>query len=195
MAVTSGPKPRRFTRDEYYRMGEAGLFREERVELLEGEVIAMSPQNTPHASTVARFNRLLFEGLGQGYEVRPQLPIHVDDWSEPEPDFAVCRLDSSRYLREHPQPEDILLLIEIADESLGYDTGRKRAAYARAGIRELWIVDLRGRRVLVCSQPNPASGAYELIRITTTGERLVLPSGQEIDVEAILPPASAGSNR
>src|SRR5437763_8702540 len=102
------PEPRRFTREEYYRMFDAGLFRDERVELLDGEIIAMGTNNPPHASTVGRITALLVPLLAKSYSVRVQLPIRLDPWSEPHPDVAICTLDPDHYLAGHPKPDDIL---------------------------------------------------------------------------------------
>src|SRR5262249_19378932 len=118
MATPSrAPEPRRFTREEYYRMYDAGLFRDERVELLDGEIIAMSPQNSPHASSVNRINALLIPMLRKQYSVRCQAPIHLDRHSEPEPDLAICTYDPDDYESGHPTPEQIHLLIEVSDAS------------------------------------------------------------------------------
>lgn len=181
------PEPRRFTREEYYRMYDAGLFRDERVELLEGEIIAMSPQNNPHASTVARINNLLIPLLGRKLSVRVQLPVHLDHRSEPEPDFAICEFDSDDYAAGHPRPVTILLLIEVADASLAFDRKRKRPAYARAGIPEYWIVNLPDRSIEVSSRPDASAGRYRVSRRARPGEHVALPDGTAVAVADLLP--------
>ena len=168
-------------------MYEAGLFRDERVELLDGEIIAMSPQNNPHASTIARINNLLIPLLGPKASVRVQLPIRLDPRSEPEPDFAICKLDPDDYAAGHPRPTDILLLVEVADASLAFDRKRKRAAYARAGIPELWIVNLPDHRVEVSSRPDAASGRYRVARHASAGDLLTLPDGSALAAASLLP--------
>jgi Uma2 family endonuclease len=184
---SAAPSVHRFTRDEYYRMAEAGLFRDERVELLDGEIITMSPQNTPHASTVYRLAHRLEQLIGNATCIRCQLPIVLNDWSEPEPDIAVCAPDPHDYSQAHPQPGQILLLIEVADASSSYDRGQKATAYAASGIPELWIVSLPDRRLEVLSDPDPATQLYRQQRYAFAGDMLSLPGGSAIAVTDILP--------
>jgi Uma2 family endonuclease len=185
--VSTAPAVHRFTRDEYYQMAEAGLFRNERVELLEGEIITMSPQNTPHASTVYRAMFSLIQLLGTSACVRVQAPISLNDWSEPEPDIAVCVPDPYDYSRAHTQPGQILLLIEVADASLLYDRGRKAAAYAASGIPELWIVNLPDRRIEVLTDPDFSARCYRQQQYAFEGNTLPLMGGKVIAVADILP--------
>jgi|SRR5262245_43265317 len=189
MALRSSAAPavHRFTRDEYYRMAEAGLFRDERVELLDGEIITMSPQNTPHASTVYRSAHRLEQLIGNRTCIRCQLPIVLNDWSEPEPDIAVCVPDPDDYGHSHPQPGQIWLLIEVSDASFPYDRGQKTIAYAASGIPELWIVNLPNRRIEVLTDPDPASQHYQQQRYVVEGDVLLLPGGGSIAVADILP--------
>jgi len=168
-------------------MYDAGLFRDERVELLDGEIIAMSPQYTPHASTVARINTLLIPLLARRYSVRSQAPIRLDPFSEPEPDFAVCTLDPDDYLSGHPTPDRTLLLIEVSDASLAFDRKRKRVAYARAGIPEYWIVNVPERTVEVSQRPDPAAKRYRVSRRAQPGEVLALPDGSTVRVADLVP--------
>lgn len=184
---SAAPAVHRFTRDEYYRMAEAGLFRDERVELLDGEIITMSPQNTPHASTVYRLDSRLQQQIGNTACIRCQLPIVLNDWSELEPDIAVCIPNPDDYSRAHPQPGQILLLIEVADASFPYDRGEKTAAYAASGIPELWIVNLPDRRIEVLTDPDPAIQLYRQQRYAFEGDMLSLPGGSVIAVADILP--------
>jgi Uma2 family endonuclease len=184
---SAAPSVHRFTRDEYYRMAEAGLFRDERVELLDGEIITMSPQNTPHASTVYRLAHRLEQLIGNMTCIRCQLPVVLNDWSEPEPDIAVCAPDPDDYGQAHPQPGQILLLIEVADASSAYDRGQKAVAYAVSGIPELWIVSLPDRRVEVLSAPDTALQLYRQQQYAFAGDTLSLPSGITIAVTDILP--------
>ena len=115
-------------------MGEAGLFAHERVELLDGTIVTMSAQSSPHAGTVYRLQRLLKRTLGDGFCVRGGLAIVLDDWSEPEPDVAVCRIDTHDYTTRHPTADDIVLVCEVALSSLPYDRCDKATAYARSGV-------------------------------------------------------------
>jgi Uma2 family endonuclease len=184
---SAAPAIHRFTRDEYYRMAEAGLFRDERVELLDGEIITMSPQNTFHASTVYRLIHLLERLIGTTTCVRGQLPIVLNDRSEPEPDVAVCTPDPYDYSRAHPGADQVLLVIEVADASLTYDRTRKAWAYAASGIPEYWIVNLIDRQVEVFTDPDPAAQSYQQQRYALAGDVLSLPGGGVVTVAAILP--------
>lgn len=168
-------------------MFDAGLFRDERVELLDGEVIAMSPQNSPHASSVNRINALLIPMLREEYSVRCQAPIHLDRHSEPEPDLAVCTYDPDDYESGHPTPEQIHLLIEVSDASLAFDRKRKRVAYARAGIPEYWIVNVPDRVVEVSQRPDRAAKRYRVSRRARAGELLTLPDGASVRVADLVP--------
>ena len=184
---SAAPSVHRFTRDEYYRMAEAGLFQHERVELLDGEIITMSPQNTPHASTVYRVAHRLEQLIGNTTCIRCQLPIVLNDWSEPEPDIAVCAPDPDDYGQAHPQPGQILLLIEVADVSLPYDRSQKTVAYATSGIPELWIVNLPDRRIEVLTDPDPITRSYRQQQYVFAGDSLPLPGGSVMAVADILP--------
>jgi Uma2 family endonuclease len=185
--TSAAPTVHRFTRHEYVRMAEAGLFRNERVELLDGEIITMSPQNTLHASTVYRLVRTLERLIGTTTCVRGQLPITLNDYSEPEPDVSIGVPDPDDYSRAHPQPGQILLLIEVADTSLFYDRTQKAAAYAASGIPELWIVNLLDRRVEVLTNPDPNARHYRQQRYAYSGDFLSLPGGYAVAVADILP--------
>ncbi len=169
-------------------MGDAGLFADERVELLDGTIVNMAPQNSPHASTVTRLHRALMRAIGETAHLRSQLPIVLDDWSEPEPDVAVCKLDPHDYAREHPHPSDLVLVCEVADSSLAYDRGAKAAAYAASSIREYWLVDLESRTIEVRGDPEPASRRYRRDALVREGETLTAPGGAVIAAADILPP-------
>jgi Uma2 family endonuclease len=154
------PTPHRFTVDEYYRMAEVGILRPEaRVELLDGEVVDMSPINPPHASTVERVRDLLAGRTAERAQVRSQNPVRLGDHSEPQPDLAVVRPRADYYAAGHPEPEDVLLLVEVADSTLGEDRRRKLPLYARAGVAEVWLLDLQARRLEVYRAPGPAGYA------------------------------------
>jgi Uma2 family endonuclease len=183
------PAPLRFSRAEFQRMAEAGLFEGRRVELLEGEVIEMTPQGSRHASAVALIVETLVRALSPAFSVRPQLPLALDERSEPEPDVAVCLPDPRHYSAAHPGPEHVVLVIEVADTSLQYDRGRKAAAYARAGIPALWIVDLGERSVEVLGEPDRDRGRYRLQQRIAEDASLVLPNGRAVTASALLPPA------
>lgn len=159
----------RFTVDDYHRMVEAGILTEDdRVELLDGEIIKMSPIGVPHASCVRRLEALLHRQLGDMAIVSVQNPVQLGEYGEPEPDLAVLRPRADFYAERHPQPQDILLLIEVADSSLAKDRGAKLPLYAREGIAEVWLVDLEGEALE--RHTNPAEGAYRLVLRARRGE-------------------------
>ncbi len=142
------------TASEFDQMCEAGVFREgHRLELIEGEIIEMSPIGKRHATAVRRLNNLLTRSLGPDEAlVDAQNPVVLGDISEPQPDLALLRPRPDFYA-EHPRPEDILLLIEVADTSLAYDREVKVPTYARYGVQEVWIADLGGARVEIYLRP------------------------------------------
>ena len=147
---------------EYHRMGKVGILGErDRVELIEGELVAMSPIGSQHSGTVITLSHLLWSVVGRRALVSAQNLVRLDDFSEPEPDFALLRPRPDNYRDAHPQPADVLLLIEIADTSLNYDRTVKRALYARHVIPEFWIVDLTAGEVEICWQPQ--AGGYATV--------------------------------
>jgi Uma2 family endonuclease len=151
---------RQFTTDDYHRMRDAGIFAEDdRVELLDGEVLLMSPIGPLHAAIVKRLNTLLGQGVSKRYIVSIQDPIQLSDLSEPQPDIAILQYRADYYGSAHPQPADILLLIEVSDISLEYDRERKFPRYAESGIAEVWIVDIDNQRVE--QYYHPTNGLYQ----------------------------------
>jgi len=172
---------------EYHRMGEAGILTEDdRVELIEGELIAMSPIGSDHSGTVNSLTRLLVLAVGDRGVVAVQNPVRLDDYSEPQPDFAVLKPRADDYRRATPVPADVLLIVEVADSSLAYDRTVKRALYASHGIPEFWIVNLGAGAVEVHRQPRGAQ--YESVSRVGRGgmlEPALLP-GIAIPVAALL---------
>jgi Uma2 family endonuclease len=143
----------RFTVHDYHRMGEAGILHEDdRVELIEGELVEMTAIGTGHFSCVNRLNRLLVMNAGDEAIVSVQNPVRLNEYNEPQPDLTVIRLRD--YRESLPKPEDVLLLIEVSDTTLAYDRGVKLPLYARAGIREVWIVDLPGETISRHTDPS-----------------------------------------
>jgi Uma2 family endonuclease len=172
----------RFTVDDYYRLAQAGILGEDdRVELIEGEIVMMTPIGSPHAACVTGMTRLLVSRLGDSALVRVQLPVRLDDHSEPEPDICLARLRADLYAGSHPGPADVLLLIEISDSSLAYDRGVKVPLYARSGIEAVWIVDV-GQRV-VHAYSGPSAEGYLERRTSRGGDRLGIP-GTDMTVDA-----------
>jgi Uma2 family endonuclease len=148
---------------DYLRMGEAGILGEDdRVELIEGEIIDMSPIGTPHSGAVNRIAKRIILAVGERATVGVQNPMRIGDFSAPQPDIAVLAPREDIYAARHPEPADCLLLIEVAETSLPYDRDKKLPLYARAGIPEVWLVDLPGRTLWVYRQPAP--GGYAEVR-------------------------------
>jgi Uma2 family endonuclease len=161
------PALRRWTVAEYYQAAEAGVFNpEERLELIEGEIFRMSPQDSPHATGCDLTEDALREIFGRGYRVRTQKPLSLGDDSVPEPDLAVVRGNVRDFAIAHPATA--VLVVEVADSSLRFDRGRKARLYARAGIPDYWILNLPGRVLEVHRDPDPGNGLYR--QITRHGE-------------------------
>jgi Uma2 family endonuclease len=138
----------RITVDQYYRMGEAGVFAPDaRVELIDGEVVDMAPIGTRHASAVKRLNAALSAAAQGRAIVAVQDPLRLSNDSEPEPDLMLLQPRADFYADAHPGPSDVLLLIEIADSSLEYDRSIKVPLYARHGVAEVWLIDLDNKLV------------------------------------------------
>ena len=165
-ATETAPLPaaerRRFTVDELYIIDEAGIFDDERIELLDGEIFIMPPIGDPHADGTDRLGSDLIYRLYGRARVRVQGPVRLNDYSLPQPDIAVLRLRDD-YHRAAPTPADVLLLIEVADSSLESDREVKLPRYAAAGILEVWIVNLRTREVE--AYDDPRDGAYQGRRV------------------------------
>jgi Uma2 family endonuclease len=153
---------RRFTADEYQEMGRAGILREDdRVELIDGEVLAMSPIGSPHNGTLNRLNRLFGQRAGDTATVQVGGAIRLDSYSEPQPDLVLLKARADFYVSALPGPADVLLAIEVAQSSLAYDRNVKASLYARRGIAEYWIVDLNGGEVI--RHTDPVNGRYSRV--------------------------------
>jgi len=169
MAVRLVPGP--FTVEEYRRLGELGILGEDdRVELLEGQIVQMTPIEPSHAGAVNALTQLLTGILGDRAIVAVQNPVVLGKKWEPRPDVAVLRPRPDAYRAAHPRPEDVLLVIEVADTSLERDRDVKIPQYAAAGIPEAWLVNLPEDVVEVCSEPR--EGHYALVRTVRRGETL-----------------------
>lgn len=150
-------------------MAETGILSEDdRIELIEGEIVEMSPIGSRHAACVNRLNTLLSRQVGQSFIVSVQNPIVVGDYSEPESDLAVLRWREDFYARELPRAADVLLVIEVADSSVEADRGVKIPLYARAGIPVSVLIDLPGESIEVYS--GPAAGKYQAARTLRRGD-------------------------
>lgn len=165
----------RFTADEYEQMIESGILAEDdRLELVEGEIIAMSPIGSEHAACVKRLNYLLQQALGARVIVGVQDPIRLDAHSQPQPDLTVLAFRPDFYNDQHPAAADVLLAVEVADSSAVQDRAVKLPLYAAAGIREVWLVDLP-RQCVECHRA-PAVAGYRLILTAFVGEHITIES-------------------
>ncbi len=190
IAEQRSPLRLRVTRDMYHRMAELGLFEGKRVELIEGEVIEMSPVSPRHFASGDSIQRLFNRLFGEGYWVRFQGPLALGE-SEPEPDIAVVSGSPEDYQEEHPR--SAVLVVEISDATLQYDRTYKMSLYARAGIPEYWIVNLKERVLEVYRYPIPLEEAVfgygykvrEILRPEEKVSPLVMPEA-EIAVSDLL---------
>lgn len=178
---------RRFNVEEYHRLAEVGILGEDdRVELIEGALLEMSPIGSRHAGIVTKLHRLLERRVGDAAIVWEQNPIILGDGSEPQPDLVLLQPRADFYTGAHPRAADVLLVVEVADTSLTYDREVKLPLYARHGIPEAWLVDLRADRVEL--HQLPAAEGYQ--RILRPGRPGVLPlpglPGLAVDLEALL---------
>jgi len=160
-----------FNVHEYHRMAEVGLLSEDsRVELIAGEIIEMSPIGSTHGGTVNRSSTFLNRKIGDVVIVSVQNPISLNDFSEPQPDLALLKPRKDFYSKSHPAPEDVLVVIEVADTSVNYDRNVKLPLYARAGIPEAWLVVLGKEVIEVHSQPK--NGKYQKVQRMKRGKTL-----------------------
>lgn len=160
-----------FSVDDLDRMIVAGVLSEDgRVELIDGEIVEMTPVGSQHAGCVKTLNHLLSIAVGGRLVVSVQDPVRLSHDSQPQPDVAVLRARDDFYRSSHPTAADVLLLVEVADTSLAIDRGAKLPLYAQAGIPEVWIVDLVAGRLEAYSEPS-AEG-YRLQRVRTRGDHL-----------------------
>lgn len=179
------PGPRLFTIDELEAMVRLGIIgQDERVELIEGQIVKMNPQGTGHIWSVTR----LIEHFARrpGTTIATQGTLQLVEWSGPEPDLVVLRASASR--RRRPTANDALLVVEVANTSLRYDRETKAPLYARAGIPEYWIVDLNGERIEAYTEP--AEDGYHAVRIYVRSEQLapLFEPSLSVSVDAILGP-------
>lgn len=177
----------RFSVEEYHRMGEVGILQEDdRVELIDGEIVRMSAVGEPHFLTVNRCNMLLVPLVRDFAVVSVQGPVQLSPYREPEPDVVLIRAIDGVPPRRLPTPEDVLLLIEVSDTTLSYDRNVKLPMYAEAGIPEVLIVNLNGGVIEQFAEP--ADGAYSLVRQYQRSETIeaVAVPGLALAVDAIL---------
>ncbi len=146
----------KFTVDDYHKAYEVGALGLQRMELLEGEVYIMSPMGNKHRRYIGHLNHELIECLGDKAVIFPQVPIQLNNHSEPEPDFVIANLPTKTYDEHPPMPQDIFFLIEISDTTLTHDHTLKLSQYIKAGISEIWIVNLIEDRLEMFRAPHYA---------------------------------------
>lgn len=178
---------RRFTVDEYHRMAEAGILTEDdRVELLDGQIVPMTPIGRRHAGCVNRLTALFSRLAGDAATVSVQNPLVLGEHHEPQPDLALLRYRADGYGARLPGAADVLLVVEVADTTIERDRERKIPLYAQAGIPEAWLVDLAADRIDVHRKPTGASYTeVTRVRRSTTLTALALP-GVRLSADQIL---------
>jgi len=179
--ASSSPFPRRFTVDEYHRLLEVGVIqKDEHVQLIEGMIVQTAPPKAGHATVLERLSRTLVKALAGRYRIRTQLPLTFID-SEPEPDVAVAApLAADETAENHPR--GALLVVEVSEGSVAYDRSVKARIYARAGIPEYWIVNVKDGTVEISRDPQPASGRYLTGLTAKAGDTLTLASVPDLSV-------------
>lgn len=171
MALDYQTRP--FSFEEYLKLAEVGILREDdRVELIDGEIVLMPPTGLDHMSVVARMTRFLVTRLGDRAIVMPQSTQRLSDFNAPEPDFAIAPPRDDFYRSAYAKPSDFFAFVEVAQSSLSYDCGRKVRLYARHGVREYWIADLVDWKVEVLR--DPAGETYASRRVAHGDDALAL---------------------
>jgi len=164
-------RTRRFTADEYQRMGEVGILSpDDRVELIDGEILAMSPIGTRHSATVDRATRLFVTRVGGRAIVRIQGATRLNLYTEPQPDVLLLRPRDDFYSSAHPVPADVLLVVEVADSSLAYDRDVKSQLYARSEVAEYWLIDVNDG--VLIRHTLPEAGTYRAVERLDSRARL-----------------------
>jgi Uma2 family endonuclease len=178
-------KPRlntfRLNVSQYHQMSEVGIFSEnDKVELINGEIIEMSPIGRRHTACVNRLNSVFSQLLGKKVIIAVQNPITLNNLSEPQPDIALLKPRADFYESGHPQPQDVFLLIEVADRSLEYDRDVKIPLYASSGITEVWLVDIYEQVIIVYRYPS--ENGYSDIQKLSRGEKMSIQAFPEVNL-------------
>lgn len=164
--VPMEPPRKRWTRSECLAMEESGVWSQQRLELVEGELISKMGKKRPHTNILIVVQAWLIRVFGEQY-VNPETPVdvapHDNPTSEPEPDLVVLAKPSREFTSANPQPGDLRLVVEISDSTLGFDLTRKAGLYARAGIVEYWVFDVAARRLVV--HRDPGKGLYQSVAV------------------------------
>jgi Uma2 family endonuclease len=170
--------------DDYHRMIDLGIFDDKKVELIEGELIEMSPEKPIHSSKNSDIFKLFYQRFSERAEIRWNSPITLAS-SEPEPDLVVCKNPASQYKKKHPHPQDIYLVLEVANTSLNYDLTEKRRIYVTNNIKEYWVVSLEFRHLIVFREPG--NNDYLFKQTFTKGKISLIDFPEiEMDVEELI---------
>ena len=180
------PVARRWlTVEEYHLMAEVGILQDQNLELINGEILEISPVGSEHASIVEKLKDLLTVKLFQQAIVRVQNPIHLSKYSEPEPDLAIVQYREDYYRNAHPSPSNIIAVVEVADSSLAYNLEVKLPLYAEHRIEEFWLININQQQLEVYTRP--AGDTYKLRQIYKQDEVVRLPKFDlKIDVRDLL---------
>ncbi|HEY9620777.1 MAG TPA: Uma2 family endonuclease [Crinalium sp.] len=155
---------KRWTVEDYHRMSELGILdADERTELIAGQIILMAAKGTPHVTALQLLANALRDRLGNAAVIRTQDPIQLDDFSEPEPDLVIAQGTVLDYAAHHPRPDQIYLVVEVADSTLKQDCEIKDKLYAQAGITDYWVLDLKNRQLHIFRNPTPIGYTSHLI--------------------------------
>jgi len=177
---------KRFTADEYHRMAQVGILGKRGIELIDGDIVVMTPIGSRHSACVASANRALVTAAGNEAIVQTQGSVRLDLFYEPEPDLVLLRPRPDFYAARHRGPQDVILIVEVADSSIEYDREIKAPVYAAAGVPEYWVADLNAN--VLWRYSSPERGAYRVVEEHRRGEWLapqLLPSCA-IAVDALL---------
>ncbi|MEM6396542.1 MAG: Uma2 family endonuclease [Bacteroidota bacterium] len=177
-----------FTLERYHQWIEAGMFTEDdRLELMFGQIVAKMPIGELHAEAITLLNKFFIQRFGFQYSYRFQSPISLLNHSEPEPDFLIALDKSYNKSYGHPQSDDVVLLVEVADSSLSYDRGDKARLYALAGIKEYWIVNLDDEQLEIYTKPDVKAGNYRSIEIYKAEDRVSTELLDDFNLSELLP--------
>jgi Uma2 family endonuclease len=171
MTTAYAPTRHRLSADDFLQMARSGILHEDdRIELIDGDLIDMAPIGSEHASLTDWFNQSIVLAIGQQAIVRIQSSLSLDKHSQPQPDVQVLRAREDYYRKAHPRAEDVLLLIEVSDTTARFDRTVKIPLYAHHGVAEVWLVDVAQRSVEVYRDPQPATSAYRQMTAYRQGQ-------------------------
>jgi len=196
VALQGIPGSRLFTAEEYQRMAEVGILDEdERVELIEGRIVKMPPKNVKHTTATRRVNRYFNRLFGERVIISIQDPIRLNDFSEPEPDLVLAAPPDERYLEHHPMPKEVFLVLEIADRSLAYDRDVKGPLFARNGILQFCLLNVRDRELEDYRDPGPSGYRRKQTYTEDQSFNLVAFPKVAVRVSELLPPVKVAKKQ